>query len=321
MAGRKGITIIIALVLAVAITLAVALSAFIFIQKTQRSAFGQTESASTVLLTRLGTCAKIQTTPKVFADNTTEFALRNCGFREIDLTNENINVIIKTSGGESCTFAINSTNCLGCGAELGIGSFAAVRLNNSEIPCGDETLADVYVRNRGTTADMVISDKAASFTAAQSYIIEQEVTCGVSLSSPADQTIENTDPKFFCYNYTVTNLGNLNDTIRFIDEFEELPLNFTGFYNGSGCNLSNQVSVGSGDFFNLSLLPEQQFNLSYNLTPNTFFVTDFPDDIFMLAIISATPDNCPGSQIRDKTCSCNQTTVCDPLTGGSRCQD
>jgi hypothetical protein len=129
----KGVTTIIAIILAVAITMAVALSAFTFVQRTERAALGQTEASTTVLEQRFSTCARLTDTA-FLADNTLQMTIKNCGFRVY--TPEN-NFIVKLSfaDGNVCTFLLSSNNCDACNQTIGVGASAILNVNTTKVTC------------------------------------------------------------------------------------------------------------------------------------------------------------------------------------------
>jgi len=207
MAGRKAITIIIAVLLVTAITLAVALSAFVFIQKTQRSAQGIAEVSTGNLLERFATCGKLVSFKFNPITNMSEAVLRNCGFKDIDLGNDNLWLVVKTQP-KSCSFTLNSANCANCVGKLGIGSFAALQINTSAIYCAS-TLADVLNAVVGQNVEVVITDKSSSFSAAATFVPEAIVSCGASFSKTPDIVNDSA-----CYNYTLRNIGNAPDAFK-----------------------------------------------------------------------------------------------------------
>ncbi|MEM2874139.1 MAG: hypothetical protein QW063_01675, partial [Candidatus Nanoarchaeia archaeon] len=159
--AAKGVTIVIALIIATAIMLATAASAFFFFQKVQVQTQGQTESAQSALLARFATCIKLVSFKFNPVDNTSQAVIRNCGFREIELSDNNLIFIIKMPSGESCTFSLNSSNCATCIGKVGVGSFATLNINASAIPCSS-TLADLLHKAIGQSVEIILSDKVAS---------------------------------------------------------------------------------------------------------------------------------------------------------------
>lgn len=234
MAGRKAITTIIAVLLVVAITLAVALSAFTFIQKTQRSAQGITETSTSGFLQRAATCGKLVSFKFNPVTNISEAVLRNCGFRDIDLSNDNLQIMVKTQD-KSCVFKLNSTNCPNCVGKLGIGSFIALQINTSAVYCAS-TLADLLNAVVGQNVNVVLADKSASFSTATTFVPEPIVVCGTGLS-PIHPCLSGGQ---LCFNYTLSNTGNAKDNFTVYD------ITMLGFgnpvcklYNATGCSADN----------------------------------------------------------------------------------
>lgn len=250
MAGRKAITIIIAVLLVTAITLASALSAFVFIQKTQRSAQGIAEVSAGNLLERFSTCGKIVSFNFNKVNNMSEAVLKNCGFRDIDLGDDNLWMTIKTQT-KSCAFTLNSANCANCIGKLGIGSFVSLQINTSAVYCAS-TLADVLNAVIGQNVEVVISDKATSFSAATTFVPGAIVSCGIWLSQPANQSGVG---DVFCYNYTTQNTGNAPDVFR-VTTFT--LASFQGIFNGSGCSGTAEygeyrINIGVSETSNFSV--------------------------------------------------------------------
>jgi hypothetical protein len=206
MAGRKAITIIVALLMVMAITIAVALSAFTFLQKTQHTAQGATETGMSNLLQRWTTCGKLVSIDYNKATKMADMVLRNCGFREIALGNDNLQLIFKTPA-ESCVFSLNSANCPNCVGKLGVGAFTALQINASAIYCAS-TLADVLDAVTSQSVDVTLSDQSTSFIAATTFIPAKIVTCRIDLVNVSTQ-----NASVYCTSYNVTNRGNVNDTI------------------------------------------------------------------------------------------------------------
>jgi hypothetical protein len=245
MAGRKAITTIIAILLAVMLTLAVSLSAFLFIQKTQKSAQGVTESSFYNFMQRTSSCAKLASFKFNPVTNISEMVIKNCGFREIDLSNENLHLLIKTQD-KSCAFTLNSTNCANCVGKLGIGSFVTLQINASAVYCAS-TLADLLNAAVGQTVEIVLFDKASSFNAAITFIPEPVVICNAGLNRPPDANNAS-----WCYNYTLINLGNAPDRFEITVPQWFFPGSPTiQLFNGSNC---------TGTPTNLLITPEIPIN-------------------------------------------------------------
>ena len=133
MGMRKGVSTIIAVILIVAITMAVALSAFTFIQRTEREALGQTESFTAVLQQRFATCARLEES-SFLADNTLQLTLKNCGFRNY-VPEGNFVAKLSFADGKVCSFILNSDNCNNCNQTIGVGSFAILTVNATKASC------------------------------------------------------------------------------------------------------------------------------------------------------------------------------------------
>jgi len=312
MAGHKGVTITIALLLAVAMTVAVAAGAFFFFQKFQQQQQGQTESMQTSLLKKLATCIKLESYNFNPIDNSSEAVIRNCGFRELDLGNDTLNLMFKTPIGKNCAFTLNSQNCGNCVGKLGIGSFVALQINASAVSCSS-TLADLLNEVVGQVVTVVLSDKGASFSSSVTFIPEGFVTCTIGMSSPADQMKAPPDPppptSTFCYDYSITNNGNAQDTFTVNLDFIESPsIIFNNFYNGAGCVPGNMLPVATP--FTTTLPKGQTASFSYNVT-----ITDSNWNYWWLTTIRANSANCASAFVKDKTCSCyNQPPgSCPPL--------
>jgi flagellin-like protein len=254
MAGRKAITPIIAVILLTMITLAVALSASTFFSKMQSSAQGTTEASASRLMATWGTCAKIVSFKFNPITNQSEAILKNCGFRDINLENENLQLVVKTSEG-SCVFKLNSTNCANCVGKIGIGAFTALQINASAIYCAS-TLADLLHKVVGEKVEVIISDKSASFIIATTFIPENIVNCGLSLNSPPDQNVTGNNPQVACYNYSIQNGGNAIDTysLYYTKTLAEptATVNIKQYSNCSGTDISSiTVSPGQTKYFGL----------------------------------------------------------------------
>jgi|GEM_PF-4115735 len=305
MHGHKGISIIVAIILVVAITLTLAVVLFSFVQTTQRTAQGQTQSETSQLFVRASSSLRIIDTPIIGADNTTKLVLRNTGFREIDIGENNLNIIVRVpSTGEACSFTLNSTNCALCTGNMSVGSIRAIDVNNTAVACDGGTLSDIFTRNNGFRADLTLSDRAASFVTSQSFDISTVTICRVSLSSPPDQVhgSATSSDLLFCFNYSVQNLGNIVDQYRWRFEFVQIEVlpdtPFLGFFNGTNCDAA-LLSATSGDFF-FNISPNEIRNFSYRLN-NTVNVTD----VNFTTIISVSSQNCAGIEVRDTTEACN----------------
>ena len=256
MAGRKAITPIIAVILLTMITLAVALSASTFFSKMQSSAQGTTEASASRLMATWGTCAKIVSFKFNPITNQSEAILKNCGFRDISLENENLQLIVKTSEG-SCVFKLNSTNCANCVGKIGIGAFTALQINASAIYCAS-TLADLLHKVVGEKVEVIISDKSASFIIATTFIPENIVNCNfevLNLSSEDVLSGTNSSTGEFCVNYTLRYYGNTNDTLVVTGP------NTIGWANAR-LNKSLGCTSGSTRFATVTLKPGDVQNFS-----------------------------------------------------------
>ncbi len=230
MAGHKAITTVIAVLLVTAITLAVAMSAFTFIQKTQRSAQGITETSTSSFLQRAATCGKLVSFKFNPVTNISEAVVRNCGFRDIDLSHDNLQIIVKTQA-ESCVFKLNSTNCANCIGKLGIGSFTALQINASAVYCAS-TLADLLNAAIGQNVEIVMSDTSASFSTATTFVPMPIVVCDFGLNRPS--AIVNVTA---CYNYTILNKGNAPDKFEIsVPQYFFPGSPMLNLFNSSNCS-------------------------------------------------------------------------------------
>ena len=291
--AQRGLTTIIAIILIVAMTMAVAAGAFAFFNKFQQQTQGATESSQAAFLSKIGVCVKLVSFGFNPIDNTSDIVVKNCGFREISLVNDNINVMVKTSN-ESCAFKINPQNCVNCTQTLGIGAFANLKLNASEIECGS-TLADVLNNVVGQSVSVVLSDKTASFAASVTFIPTPIVNCGITLSQPTDQ-VHTPSPPDFCYNYTITNNGNAQDNFKIDVLPGEANIQIMSTFNGTGC--LTPLPVGIPFIINLRRGQSAGFSyLAHAIVPNYQLRT----------YTQANSLNCAPVTASDKVCSCYNT--------------
>ncbi len=291
--AQRGLTTIIAIILIVAMTMAVAAGAFAFFNKFQQQTQGATESSQAAFLSKIGVCVKLVSFGFNPIDNTSDIVVKNCGFREISLVNDNINVMVKTSN-ESCAFKINPQNCVNCTQTLGIGAFANLKLNASEIECGS-TLADVLNNVVGQSVSVVLSDKTASFAASVTFIPTPIVNCGITLSQPTDQ-VHTPSPPDFCYNYTITNNGNAQDNFKIDVLPGEANIQIMSTFNGTGC--LTPLPVGIPFIINLRRGQSAGFSyLAHAIIPNYQLRT----------YAQANSLNCAPVTASDKVCSCYNT--------------
>ncbi|MEM2874291.1 MAG: hypothetical protein QW063_02510, partial [Candidatus Nanoarchaeia archaeon] len=121
-------------------------------------------------------------------------------------------------------------NCATCIGKVGVGSFATLNINASAIPCSS-TLADLLHKAIGQSVEIILSDKVASFTTAQTFVPEPLIICQIGLNRTP--LIVNASA---CYNYTITNFGNAPDafTIYIPQYFFPGSPTIQGFI-GNGC--------------------------------------------------------------------------------------
>ncbi|MCX6775102.1 MAG: hypothetical protein NTY99_03380 [DPANN group archaeon] len=298
--AQKGLTTIIAIILVVAMTMAVAAGAFAFFNKFQQQTQGATESSQAAFLSKIGVCVKLVSFGFNPIDNTSDVVVKNCGFREISLVNDNINVMVKTSN-ESCAFKINSQNCVNCTQTLGIGAFATLKINASEIECGS-TLADVLNNVVGQSVSVVLSDRTASFAASITFVPASIVNCKISLSQPADQVHSTNSTPIFCYNYTITNNGNAQDAFRINFLPGDANIMLVAVYNDTNCAIPLPIGIP----FMINLQKGQSAGFSYKvqaIVPNYQLRT----------YAQANSLNCAPVTAEDKVCSCyNTSSDCAP---------
>jgi hypothetical protein len=293
--AQRGLTAIIAIILVVAMTMGVAAGAFAFFNKFQQQTQGATESSQATFLSKIGVCVKLVSFGFNPIDNTSDVVVKNCGFREISLVNDNINVMVKTSN-ESCAFKINSQNCVNCTQTLGIGSFANLKLNASAIECGS-TLADVLNNVVGQSVSVVLSDKTASFAASVTFIPTSIVNCKISLSQPADQVLPT---PFFCYDYTITNNGNAQDSFKIDFLPGDNGTAILSVHNNTGCGAPWPVGIP----LIINLQKGQSAGFSY-------MVQAIAPDYQLRTYAQANSLNCAPVTATDKVCSCFNSTFID----------
>jgi archaellin len=289
MAGHKAISTIVAVLLVTAITLAVALSAFTFIQKTQRSAQGITETSTSTFLQRASTCGKLVSFKFNPVTNISEAIIKNCGFRDIDLSNDNLQIMVKTQA-ESCVFKLNSTNCANCIGKLGIGSFTALQINASAVYCAS-TLADLLNAAIGQNVQVVMSDTYASFNTATTFVPAPVVVCDFGLNRPS--AIVNVTA---CYNYTITNLGNAPDKFTInVPQYFFPGSPMLNLFNSSNCSGSYQDTITTAT---LPVNGTWNFSVFVNLegAPPPFCPNV---SCSALCFASVKSNNCAGTSARD----------------------
>lgn len=312
MAGRKAITVTIALLLTTAILFAVAMSAFVFTQKTQRAAQGTAEVATSNLLQRWATCGKLESYVYNVVDNNATAVLRNCGFRPIDLSR--MQALIKTGTGEGCKFLLTSSNCANCAGRLGVGSYVALKINGSAVQC--ETggaqiikLSEIMSHNVGASTDILMSDRDGTFSAAQTFQPTTIVDCKPTLDDPGDQCDDTSNS----FDYVLTNLGNAADVITISAANSSNGGVINDIYSGAcggvsalpaGSMQKSQFSPSSGDTqLSFLLAPKQQEEFCVNVTVNCGVAPNIKN-----FVVTATSGNCGLVKFIDPfAVSCNCT--------------
>lgn len=130
----KGVTVIIAIILATALTLAAAGGAYFFFQKSQRTAQSLTESSHAALQTKLATCLKLINFNYNTLDDTAQLLVKNCGHSTITVGNDTLTMVMKFQE-QDCTFTLNSYNCANCDQTIGVGAYVTLTLNGLNIYC------------------------------------------------------------------------------------------------------------------------------------------------------------------------------------------
>jgi len=226
--AKKGITTIIAILLAIVLTLSLASSTFFFVSKTQKSTQEQGTRSSSEYLVKLASCIKIMSV-KYQVNKLLEVTVKNCGNRDIDLEKEKINVLVE-SGSSSCIVTINSSNCPNCTGTIPPGNMRPIVINTTKAICENtnSNLTAFLESNLGKTTSLSMSAKYAY--ASTTFVPEYIVICEPNII-----------PRYRIgpfgsgtnHSLLVVNNGNFPDNYTLFGECMDHTENITIYYNSS----------------------------------------------------------------------------------------
>jgi len=223
--AKKGITTIIAILLAIVLTLALASSTFFFVSKTQKSTQEQGTRSSSEYLVKLASCIKIMSV-KYQVNKLLEVTVKNCGNRDIDLEKEKINVLVE-SGGASCIVTINNSNCPNCTGTIPPGNMRPIVINTTQALCENtnSNLTAFLESSLGKTTSLSMSAKYA-YTST-TFVPEYIVICQPMIEPKSNSS---SDTNKINQTFNISNLGNLEDPITIdigLACFNSSPVNIT----------------------------------------------------------------------------------------------
>jgi parallel beta-helix repeat protein len=123
---------------------------------------------------------------------------------------------------------------------------------------GTKTLADIIQERLGQPVELSLSSAQASFAASERLVLKRTVQCGATLARPAvASSIQS------CYNYTVTNTGNVPDVFTFSHESTAEQIRI---FRGPSCGHRN---LGQFGLTLPKLFPgeSEEFSVNVTLTP------------------------------------------------------
>jgi archaellum component FlaG (FlaF/FlaG flagellin family) len=297
--AKKGITTIIAILLAIVLTLALASSTFFFVSKTQKSTQEQGTRSSSEYLVKLASCIKIMSV-KYQTTKFLEITVKNCGYRDVDPETEKINLLVET-GGSSCIATINSSNCPDC-KKIFAGSMAPIRINASAVRCENinSDLSSYIESNFGKATSLTLSIKYAY--AGTTFVPEYTIPCAPTIWSPCAECYLMT--RELNYSFEVGNNAAYSDVIDInirLARCHSTSGNNITLYNSSGeCTSSGNTCSGSvlatTDTTRLNYHNESLLNLQPGESKSfcVYVRCANPDSYLWGTVINVCSNNCQG---------------------------
>lgn len=241
--NKKSMTPIIAIVLILMMTVAVGATMYYWLTRIQTSEQGTVEQSQERLFEVLSACVNIPAFSYNTITNVTNGVMENCGNIKLKIGDDDIEdvAVVSSEGTESpCSFTLNSSVCNTCSFELSPGEVKLLTINFTAAACSN------YI-TEGIKHDITFYiDRKA--TVSRTFVPESMVACGVSISNYTILTVTTTSSVSACYNLTINNNGNSEDTFTFSNS--TTGVNCGGVSVIDGCtgaapSLINQITVSA----------------------------------------------------------------------------